>query len=151
MPDPIFTSKQWFSLDERLRFITVGLVNTLIRYMIFVVIGLISGITRYQLILLASWLLSSVTAFLAYKYLVFKSDGSHWQEYLKSLLIWTLSYFINAFFLAVLVTRWGWNAYLAQALAVTAVTVVNYLLFKHFAFKIKKTGILDRFYDFFSN
>ena len=33
-------SDSWFQLDERLRFVTVGLANTVVRYLIFVGLGL---------------------------------------------------------------------------------------------------------------
>lgn len=142
----------WFSIDERIRFVIVGLGNTIIRYLIFVVLGILFSVQRYQLILLASWLLSSFTAFLAYKILVFVTEGNHLKEYLKSLLIWTLSYIINAALLELLVKLLGLNAYLSQALAIAAITVINYLLFKHFAFKKeKKLTFWEKLYGIFDS
>ena len=142
-------SDSWFQLDERLRFVTVGLANTVVRYLIFVGLGLWLSIEHYQCILLASWLLSSVTAFLAYKLLVFETEGEHLKEYLKSLLIWTISYFLNAGMLKWLVGGLGIKAYLAHAAAIAVITVINYLLFKHYAFKQKKTGFFAKLYGIF--
>lgn len=139
----------WFDIDERLRFVVVGLVNTVIRYLIFVGLGLWWSVAYYQRILLASWLLSSLTAFLAYKILVFATEGNHLREYLKSLTVWTISYFLNAAMLELLVKRWELNAYLAQAMAIAVITVINYLLFKHYAFKQKKTGFWEKLYGVF--
>ena len=139
----------WFQLDERLRFVTVGLANTVVRYLIFVGLGLWLSVEHYQYILLASWLLSSVTAFLAYKLLVFKTEGEHLKEYLKSLLIWAISYFLNAGILKWLVGSLNMNAYLAQAAAIAVITVINYLLFKHYAFKQKKIGFFAKLYGVF--
>lgn len=139
----------WFEIDERLRFITVGLVNTVVRYLIFVGLGVWFSVARYQLILLGSWLLSSLTAFLAYKILVFATAGNHFKEYMKSLLIWTLSYILNSLLLEVLVKTAGVNVYLAQAAVVVLITVINYLLFKHFAFKQQKRGFWEKVYAVF--
>lgn len=141
----------WFAIDERIRFIIVGFGNTVIRYLIFVFLGVLTSIERYQFILLASWLLSSLTAFLAYKILVFATAGNHLKEYLKSLLIWTLSYILNAGMLGVLVGALGLNAYLAQGLAIAVITVINYLLFKHFAFKQKKVTFWEKVYGIFED
>lgn len=139
---------RWFLLDERIRFIIVGMGNTLIRYLIFVVMGIALSISHYQFILASSWVLSSVTAFFAYKIFVFKTKGNHWKEYGKSLLIWSLSYLINAGILELLVKGVALNPYLSQAIAILLITVVNYLLFKHFAFRQqKKQTFWERLYN----
>lgn len=146
--DKTFMQK-WFQLDERWRFLIVGLGNTLIRYLIFVGLGLWLSVVRYQLILLLSWLLSSLTAFLAYKFWVFATQGNHLKEYMKSLLVWTVSYFLNSVMLEFLVTYINLHVFLAQAAAIAVITVVNYLLFKHFAFKQKKVGFWEKVYGVF--
>lgn len=141
----------WFMLDERIRFVIVGFANTLIRYAIFVILGVITSISHYQIILLASWLLSSVTAFFAYKILVFATTGNHWKEYGRSLMVWTLSYFINAFLLELLIKNLTFNPYLAQAIAILFIMVINYLLFKHFAFKTERKTFIEKLFGFFEN
>ncbi len=138
---------QWFKIDERLRFVAIGLINTVIRYLLFIAAGMLIGIRHYQYALIASWFLSSFTAFLGYKLLVFQSSGSHLKEYGKSVLIWTVSYFINALMLSALVGKLSINAYLAQGLSITVLTVINYLLFKHFAFRPPQKTFLEKIYN----
>ena len=128
-------ARRWFLIDEKVRFVIAGIVNMAIRYLIFVLLGLAFSVSRYQLVLLATWLLSSVIAFFSYKHLVFRTEGNHLKEFVKSLLIWCLSYVLNAALLEVLAGRLAWNVYLAQAAAIVLIVVVNYLLFKHFAFR----------------
>lgn len=125
----------WFETDERLRFGILASTNMAFRYFLFVILGMMFGALHYQLLLLAMWSVSSVIAFYSYKILVFATSGNHMREYLKCALIWSLSYVINAGILAVLTGYWRVNVYVAQAVAIAALLVVNYLLFKHFAFR----------------
>lgn len=138
---------RWFNIDERIRFVIIGLINTIIRYLIFVIIGVVIGITHYQITLLLSWLLSSLTAFLGYKILVFRSSGSHIKEYIKSLIIWTISYLINASLLGFLVEQFSINAYIGQAIVILLITIINYLLFKHFAFRKPHNNWPEKLYN----
>lgn len=137
----------WFDLDKKLRFVITGIINMALRYLIFVLLGLIFSVNRYQLILLATWLLSSGIAFFSYKYLVFRTEGNHLKEFAKSVMIWCLSYILNAFLLAFLVERQQWNVYLAQGIVIILIVVINYLLFKHFAFHHQKKSWLERLYN----
>ncbi len=140
-------SRRWFALDEKVRFVIAGICNMGIRYLIFVLLGLAFTVNRYQIILLATWLSSSVIAFLSYKYLVFRTEGHHIKEFVKSLLIWCLSYVLNALLLGFLVGRLQWNVYAAQGLVIILIVVINYLLFKHFAFKKQKESWLEHLYN----
>ena len=140
-------SRRWFALDEKVRFVIAGICNMGIRYLIFVLLGLAFTVNRYQIILLATWLSSSVIAFLSYKYLVFRTEGNHMKEFVKSLLIWCLSYVLNALLLGFLVGRLQWNVYAAQGLVIVLIVVINYLLFKHFAFKKQKESWLEHLYN----
>ncbi len=140
-------SRRWFALDEKVRFVIAGICNMGIRYLIFVLLGLAFTVNRYQIILLATWLSSSVIAFLSYKYLVFRTEGNHMKEFVKSLLIWCLSYILNALLLGFLVGRLQWNVYAAQGLVIILIVVINYLLFKHFAFKKQKESWLEHLYN----
>lgn len=140
-------SRRWFALDEKVRFVIAGSCNMGIRYLIFVLLGLAFTVNRYQIILLATWLSSSVIAFLSYKYLVFRTEGNHIKEFVKSLLIWCLSYVLNALLLGFLVGRLQWNVYAAQGLVIILIVVINYLLFKHFAFKKQKESWLEHLYN----
>lgn len=141
--------EHWFELDERLRFMTVGIGNMTLRYLIFVGLGLWLSVEHYQWILLGSWLMSSVVAFWALKTLVFATKGNHLKEYLKSLSVWIISYFLNAGILELLIKNWSVSAYLAQAAAIVIITIINYLLFKHYAFKQKKRYFWERLYGVF--
>ena len=141
----------WFETDERVRFTIMASLNMGMRYLLFVFLSLIFTTLHYQLVLLAMWLISSFIAFYSYKKLVFATQGNHLKEYLKSISIWILSYFINAGVLALLISHWQVNLYLAQAFAISFLLITNYLLFKHFAFRqpapLKPWEKLLKFFD----
>lgn len=129
--------EQWFRLDEKIRFFILASLNMGIRYFIFVMIGLLTGMTHYQFVLLCSWSLSVFIAFYSYKYLVFSSKGHHFFEFMKSIVIWITSYFLNVFLLMFLVEQIKWNVYIAQGTIICFIFLINYFLFKHFAFSQK--------------
>lgn len=125
----------WFSTDERIRFAIMAALNMGLRYVLFILLSILFTTLHYQLTLLMMWLISSFIAFYSYKKLVFATQGNHIKEYLKSIAIWTLSYFINAGILALLVNQYQLNLYLSQGIAICFLLISNYLLFKHFAFR----------------
>lgn len=127
-------SQRWSAIDERVRFAIAASCNMGLRYLIFVALVFAFGSLHYQLTLLFMWLISSFIAFYSYKKLVFVTQGNHLQEYLKSISVWILSYFINAGILSLLVDKLMFNLYLAQGIAISFLLITNYLLFKHFAF-----------------
>ena len=43
-------ARRWFLIDEKVRFVIVGIVNMAIRYLIFVLLGLAFSVSRYQLV-----------------------------------------------------------------------------------------------------
>ena len=139
--------RKWFDIDEKIRFVITGTANMAVRYVLFVILGVLFGITHYQTVLAGAWLLSSVTAFLSYKYLVFCTQGNQLKEFGKSVLIWIISYVINAAFLAVFIGVWQWNSYAAQALAISIIVLINYMLFKYFAFHQRKKTWLEKLYN----
>lgn len=138
----------WFLIDEKVRFLVLAMTNMFIRYVLFVILGALFSVLHYQAVLVLTWGLSSVVAFFSYKVLVFRTEGNHLKEYGKSLLIWCLSYFVNALILWLLVEKFLWNVYVAQGVAILFLAVVNYLLFKYFAFKQpRKRTLLERLYN----
>ena len=144
----------WFETDERIRFSILASLNMGLRYLLFVILSLIFTTLHYQLTLLLMWLISSFIAFYSYKKFVFNTQGNHLQEYLKSIAIWILSYFINAGILSFLINRYQINLFLSQGIAICFLLISNYLLFKHFAFRqpspLKRWEKLFRLFDILS-
>lgn len=125
----------WFLISEKIRFIVLASFVMAVRFLIFLSLGILFSTKHYQIILAFTWIISSVFAFLLYKHLVFVSSGSHFKQYLKSLLIWGGSYVINIFSLNFLVENLKISVYWAEGVIILFLLITNYLLFKNFAFK----------------
>lgn len=131
----------WYKIPQKLRFLLVGGFNTVVCYAFFAVFLWILGKEHYQFCLVLAWVLSSIISYTTQKVFVFCTKGNWCKEYGKCCMSWMVGYGINALVLEVAVKWVGWNVYWAQAFAIAITTVVTYLLFKHFAFKAKRTGL----------
>ncbi len=125
--------KKWCSIDDKIRFIIIGCINAGISYVIYAIALLFLGEIHYQLCVALQWGISSVFSYLNQKFFVFCTRGNYAQEYLKCCSTWIVSYLINVLILEILVKFM--NAYIAQFISIFLVSIVTYVLFKHFAFK----------------
>lgn len=125
--------KKWCSIDDKIRFVLIGCVNAAISYIIYVLALYILGEAYYQICVALQWGISSIFSYFNQKFFVFCTKGNYVREYLKCCSTWFLSYLINVVILEILVKFM--NAYLAQFLSIFIVSIVTYVLFKHFAFK----------------
>ncbi len=138
----------WFEIDERWRYLTVAVGNVTLKYLLFALLLSVYA-EHYQICLFLSWLLSSFSAFAGYKFLVFATEGNHWREYFKSTAILGWSYLLNSLLLWILVGKMLLNPYAAQALVLSVLTLFNFVLFKHFAFKTQKVHFWEKIYAVF--
>ena len=81
--------------------------------------------------------------------MVFATEGNHWREYFKSTAILGWSYLLNSLLLWILVGKMLLNPYAAQALVLSVLTLFNFVLFKHFAFKTQKVHFWEKIYAVF--
>ncbi|MBQ7450317.1 GtrA family protein [bacterium] len=130
--------EKWLKIDDKIRFIFIGGVNAAISYVIFVILILIFGEAHHQLCVTGQWVLSSFTSYLNQKFFVFNTRGNYIKEYIKCCMTWVVSYILNLIVLEILLKFLIKNVYIAQLLSIFIVSVVTYVLFKYFAFKVKK-------------
>ena len=96
-----------------------------------------------------AYLVSGQDPLLLKKFLVFATEGNHWREYFKSTAILGWSYLLNSLLLWILVGKMLLNPYAAQALVLSVLTLFNFVLFKHFAFKTQKVHFWEKIYAVF--
>ena len=128
----------WLKLDDKIRFVIIGGVNATISYIIFAILIVILGESQHQLCVTGQWVLSSFISYLNQKFFVFCTRGNYLKEYLKCCSTWAVSYVLNLIILEIILRYLIKNVYIAQFVALFTVSVVTYVLFKYFAFKVKK-------------
>ena len=127
---------KWCKIDDKIRFVFIGGVNAGISYIIFVILLLLLGSNHLQICIAGQWILSSPISYLNQKFFVFCTKGNYLKEYLKCWSTWIVSYFLNAIICEFLIKLIK-NEYISQLLSIFIVSIVTYILFKHFAFRIK--------------
>ena len=132
--------KKWFKIPDKIRFLFIGGLNAVISYFVFVLAVFVIGDKYYQICAALQWGISSIFSFVNQKVFVFGTKGNWIREYLKCCATWLISYIMNALILEVLVKYCRMNVYLAQILSIFSVSVLTYVLFKYFAFSVKKVN-----------
>ena len=125
---------KWCKIPDKIRFVLVGGVNAAISYVIFAVGLYLLGEAHYQACVILQWSLSSVFSYFNQKFFVFCTRGNYIHEYLT----WAISYVLNVIILELLIKFAIKNVYLSQFISIFLVSVVTYVLFKYFAFKVTK-------------
>lgn len=137
-------------LPQKLRFLLVGGYNTLFSYLLYMAF-LYYFETWVQLSLFLSYLLSSVHNYLTQKFYVFNTRGSYVREYLKCVIVWVLSYGLNAAILGFLTHVCHINPYVAQIMSQIPVIVFNFVFLKYFAFQLLNSTFFQQLKQLFTH
>lgn len=124
--------------DQRILFLLVGGINTALSTAMFVVLVLAFGPrTPSSVSLGISWMLSLITVFFAYRFVVFRVKGRLWLDFVRFAGTNLTALLINLVALTVFVDVIGWPAIPVQVGIVCFVTVFNYFAHKHVSFRRK--------------
>lgn len=125
-----------FLKNEKIRYLLVGGYNTVFGYILFVLLLiLLKDRVHYLIVLVVSHVISVANAYLAYKFLVFKTQG-HWlHEFVKVNMVYLGVLAINLVALPAMVELLAIKPAIGQAWFVTITVIVSYLGHKHFSFK----------------
>lgn len=129
--------------DERVRFLLIGGVNTVVGYGFFVLFQALFGARiSYFASLLLAHLCASLLAFVLYRRFVFKVKGNLAIDFLRFQVVYLVPLTANLLALPALVELFDVNVYLAQAIIVLVSTVVSFVGHKFFSFRrrIDPTG-----------
>ncbi|MHB1172820.1 MAG: GtrA family protein [Lacisediminihabitans sp.] len=122
--------------DERVRFLAIGAVNTVVGYSFFVLVQWSVGhAISYFGSLLIAHLLSSILAFALYRAVVFRVRGRVLIDFLRFQTVYVVPLAANALALPVLVSVLHWNVYASQALIVIVSTIISFFGHKYFSFR----------------
>jgi putative flippase GtrA len=127
--------------DERVRFVLVGGVNTVLGYALFALFDQNHPeVLRSLLSLYGSYLISIVVAFILHRRFTFRVAGTGrlWVDLARFASVYAVSLAVNTVVLPVLIKWGGLAPLLAQALIVVVTTLISYFGHKYFSFRRTK-------------
>lgn len=127
--------------DQRVRFLAVGGVNTVLGYAIFAVLARWAFAhvpLGYLLALVISYAISITIAFVLYRLFVFVVKGNVLVDFARFVSVYAVSILANAVALPILVEIGGLNPLIAQAIVLVVTTVISFVGHKHFSFRRKR-------------
>jgi putative flippase GtrA len=127
--------------DERVRFVLVGGVNTVVGYGLFVLFVLTIGPTiGYLGSLYAAYVLATISAFVLHRRFTFRVHGNLVIDFLRFSSVYVVSLLINSLALPLLVEFGHLTPIVAQACIVVLTTLISYVGHKWFSFRRKPEG-----------
>jgi putative flippase GtrA len=114
------------------RFLAVGILNTAFGYLVFTA-AVLGGLTA-QMSLLIATLLGVVFNFFSSGRLVFAHHGGV-SAAGRFLVVYAITYALNAWLLALLLARFGFSSLLAQLCCIGPVVALNYVLMRAYVFR----------------
>ena len=121
---------------EKLLYLVVGGWNTLFGYLVFSLLYYLIGARVGEIVtLLLTYPISTVNAYLGYKFLVFRTRGNYVREFIKFSSVYVGALVANVVLLPILTRVVGLSAYVAQAIFTVAIVVASYVGHKYFTFR----------------
>ncbi|MCU1524519.1 MAG: polysaccharide biosynthesis protein GtrA [Microbacteriaceae bacterium] len=129
--------------DERVRFLLVGGINTVVGYLLFAVFQLTLGhIIGYLGSLYLSYAIATLVAFYLHRRFTFRAakTGQLGIDFLRFQSVYVVSLAVNTILLPVLVEWGGWRPLVAQLVIVVVTTIISYVGHKWFSFRRPSVG-----------
>ncbi|MFS0852499.1 GtrA family protein [Microbacterium sp. 179-I 3D4 NHS] len=127
--------------DQRVRFLAVGGVNTVLGYAIYAVLAqwVFAHVPLgYLLALIISYAIAICVAFVLYRRFVFVVKGNVLVDFVRFVGVYAVSILANAAALPVLVELLHLHPLVAQAIVLVVTTLISFVGHKHFSFRRRK-------------
>jgi putative flippase GtrA len=125
----------YFRRREQLLYLVVGGWNTVFGYGVWALMQYMLGNhLHYLVVVVLSWPIAVLNAYLGYRYIVFRSRGSILREFPRFSLVYVVTLVVNLALLPIALRLLPLNIYAVQALLTGLVVVCSYLSHKHFSF-----------------
>jgi putative flippase GtrA len=121
--------------DQRVAFLTVGAMNTVIGYLCFAAFLLLLGHQRYLVALVCAHVVAVLIAFVLYRFAVFRVRGHVLADLWRFETVYLSALAVNLVLLPALVELAQLPVLLAQALIVLVTSVMSWLGHKHYSFR----------------
>jgi putative flippase GtrA len=126
----------YFRRREQILYLVVGGWNTVFGYAVWALLQFeLGSYLHYLLVVVLSWPLAVLNAYLGYRYVVFRSQGPVRQELPRFSLVYLGTLVANLALLPVALTVLPFSIYVVQALFTAVVVVLSYLSHKYFSFR----------------
>jgi putative flippase GtrA len=135
---------------EQILYLIVGGWNTTFGYGVWAAMqSLLGGHLHYLVVVVLSWPLAVMNAFLGYRLIVFRSQGPWLTELPRFSLVYLATLLANLALLPLALATLPLNIYVIQGLFTAAVVVVSYLGHKYFSFRggLERDGADPTAYD----
>lgn len=130
--------------DQRIRFLMVGGVNTVVGYAIFAALTywvLADVPFGYLISLIISYAIAITLAFVLYRRFVFPVKGNVVRDFLRFVSVYAVAIGANILALPALVEVVGLHPLPAQAIVLVVTTILSFVGHKYFSFRRSPRGI----------
>lgn len=125
----------YFRRREQLLYLVVGGWNTVFGYGVWALLQyLLGGYVHYLVVVVLSWPIAVLNAYVGYRYIVFRSRGHVLRELPRFSLVYLATLLVNLALLPVALRVLPFNIYVVQALFAVVVVVCSYLGHKYYSF-----------------
>jgi putative flippase GtrA len=126
----------YFRRREQLLYLVVGGWNTVFGYGVWALLQYLLGDhLHYLVVVVISWPIAVLNAYLGYRYVVFRSRASVFREFPRFSIVYFLTLLVNLALLPIALRVTPFNIYVVQALLTVIVIVCSYLSHKYFSFR----------------
>lgn len=121
---------------EKLRFLIVGVWNTLFSIVLYNVLLLVVGHEKYLLVFWVAWGFAVLQSTATMKYFAFRSAGHYWRQAGRAYFIYLPAQGISTLLLWLGVSVLHLSPPVAQLMTVIVSTIFSYLGHKYFTFRV---------------
>ena len=137
----------YFRRREQVLYLVVGGWNTVFGYAVWALLQFLLGdYLNYLVIIVLSWPIAVLNAYLCYRYIVFRSHGPVLRELPRFSVVYLVTLVVNLALLPVALRILPFNIYVIQALFTAVVVVCSYLSHKYYSFRggrLRDTADMD--------
>jgi len=121
---------------EKLRFLIVGVWNTVFSVLLFNALLLVVGHDHYLVVFWVVWVFAVVQSTATMKYFAFRSQGDFWHQAGRAYFIYLPAQGLSTFLLWLAVTVMQISPPLAQLVTILVSTIFSYFGHKYFTFRV---------------
>lgn len=124
---------------KEVRYVVVGGWNTFFGYLVFALLQLTLGhVIGYVAVLVIAQVIGILSAYLCYRAFVFQVKGNWWLDLVRFSTVYWIVFGFNLVALPLMVSVWGMNVLVAQAIFLVITVIASYFAHNHFSFR--RTG-----------